>query len=53
MKRESGENPEQTRCCKLNQNPCAKSHNHCLVLGEMGRVHKRMSKVRRPARINK
>ncbi|MGJ7025800.1 hypothetical protein GGQ94_001516 [Petrimonas sulfuriphila] len=23
MKRESGANPEQTRCCKLNQNPRA------------------------------
>ncbi len=23
MKRESGANPGQTRCCKLNQNPCA------------------------------
>lgn len=32
VKRESGENPEQTRCCMLNQNPCAKLTRHFLAL---------------------
>ena len=50
VKRESGESPEQTRCCKLNQNPCAKLTNHCLASAKWeGRT--KDEQVRKPARI--
>jgi len=44
VKRESGESPEQTRCCKLNQNPCANTQYPLSRQRRGGKGAQRMSK---------
>jgi hypothetical protein len=50
LKRESGENPEQTRCCKLRQQSLNDARSTVPEKG--GKEVSKREQVRRPARIH-